>query len=465
MSNSLQLKISERRTLLKIGDTCMVVVATLVALRIWALVDGTEFQSDFVWRNSYWIPILLGMWLGLAGANDFYNLRITASLWRSMRRMTQIIAQLLVLYLIIFFISPRDALPRLFMLYYSVLSVVMLMVWRGIMWLLVMRGFKRRVVIVGAGWAARTIVETLHTHAPDEYNVIGLIADFDPKDTLTHEVPVLGGGSRLVEIVETENIAEIVLAYGSQLPGDIFQGVMDLYERGYSILPMPLLYEDITGRVPIEHVELEDWKVVLPITSTSIFNFSDTIKRLLDIVFSIIGLVGFGLMLPFIALAIRLDSPGPIFFIQERVGQGGKPFKMIKLRSMVQDAEKYGPQWASQRDPRITRMGRLMRKTRLDELPQFINILRGEMSFVGPRAERPFFVEQLSEQIPFYRTRHVVRPGATGWAQVNYNYANSVEDTLIKLQYDLYYIRHRSLALDMLIMMRTIGKMLSMTGT
>lgn len=465
MSSSLQLKVSERRTLLKIGDTWVVTLAVLIALRIWAFVDGTRFQTNFVWENSYWIPILLALWLSLASVNDFYNLRITASLQRSLRRMTQITLQMLLVYLVAFFLSPREALPRLFILYYGLLSIGMILLWRGLVWWLVMSGFKRRVVIVGAGWAARTIVETLRENASGEYEVIGLIANFDPKDTLTHEVPLLGGGNQLVEIVETQNVSEIVLAYGSQLPGDIFQGVMDLYERGYTITPMPLLYEDITGRVPIEHVGLDDWKVVLPTASPSIFNLNTALKRMLDIVLSTIGLFLFSLMLPFIALAIRLDSRGPIFFVQERVGKGGKPFKIIKLRSMVTDAEKNGPQWASKGDPRITRVGKIMRMTRLDELPQFINILRGDMSLVGPRAERPYFVEQLSEEIPFYRTRHVVRPGATGWAQVNYNYANSIEDTLIKLQYDLYYIRHQSLALDMLIILRTIGKILSLGGT
>lgn len=462
----LQLNISERRTLLKLGDALAIVLAIFIALRIWAWVAGEAFQGDFIWRNSWWFVILPLLWVILAEVNDFYNLRVSAKFDQSLWRLLQITAQLLVVYLVIFFVSPRDTLPRLFILYYSILAFVLILLWRVIFWMPVIRRvqFKRRVVIVGAGWAARTLVKALRDYAPGEYEVVGLIANFDPQDTLTHEVPLLGGGKRLLEVVERQHISEIILAYGSQLPGDVFQGVMDCYERGYTILPMPFLYEQITGRVPIEHIELDDWKIVLPITSRSILNLFAPLKRLMDIAFSLLGLALFGVLFPLIALAIKVDSAGPIFFVQERLGKGGKPFKMIKLRSMVTDAERDGPRWAKAGDNRITRVGRWLRKTRLDELPQFINILRGDMSLVGPRAERQFFVDQLSEEIPFYRTRLVVRPGATGWAQIRYPYGNTVEDALMKLQYDLYYIRHQSLSLDLLIIIRTVGKMLSFTG-
>lgn len=462
----LQLNISERRTLLKLGDALAVVFAVLGALRIWAFVADEPFQGEFLLRNSGWFPLLIALWIVLASANDFYDLRVSGQFDQTLWRLFRIEFFLLVIYLIIFFLSPRDTLPRLFIFYYSIGSFILISLWRVVFWLPVMRrlGLKRRVVIVGAGWAARTIVEALREQASDEYEVMGLIANFDPQDTLTHEVKILGGGWRLLEVVEREKISEIVLAYGAQLPGDVFQGVMDCYERGYTIIPMPLLYEQITGRVPIEHVGLDDWKIILPAISSSIFNPFVPIKRLMDIMFSLIGLAFFALLLPFIGLAIRLDSPGPIFFTQERLGKGGKIFKMLKLRSMVLDAEREGPRWATEGDVRVTRVGRWLRKTRLDELPQFVNILRGDMSLVGPRAERDFFVNQLSEEIPFYRTRLVVRPGATGWAQIRHPYGNTVEDALIKLQYDLYYIRHQSLALDLLILIRTIGKMLSLTG-
>src|SRR5690606_22115668 len=206
------------------------------------------------------------------------------------------------------------------------------------------------------------------------------------------------------------------------------------------------------------------WMSMLPIEAVSIFNPYPLVKRAADLALSIVGLAFFGLLLPLIAMAMKLDSPGPIFFRQRRVGKSGRLFWLYKLRSMIPDAER-GRRWPSDDDPRITRVGRLLRKTRLDEVPQLYNVLRGEMSIIGPRPERPEFVEELSQTIPFYRTRHVVKPGITGWAQVRYRYGASEEDALIKLQYDLYYIRHRSIALDVLIILRTIGKMLALQGT
>lgn len=190
------------------------------------------------------------------------------------------------------------------------------------------------------------------------------------------------------------------------------------------------------------------------------------IKGVMDRVLSLAGLL---LFLPFglvIALLIRLESPGPVFYSQERVGLNGRPFKILKFRSMVADAEKgLSPQWASQNDPRITRIGAFLRKTRLDEVPQLINILKGEMSFVGPRPERPFFVEELEKAIPFYSLRHVTKPGLSGWAQIRYRYGATVEDAARKLEYDLYYIKNLSIFLDLMIFMETIQVILFGKGS
>jgi lipopolysaccharide/colanic/teichoic acid biosynthesis glycosyltransferase len=186
----------------------------------------------------------------------------------------------------------------------------------------------------------------------------------------------------------------------------------------------------------------------------------------MDLTLGVVGLVIFGAMLPLLALLIVLDSPGPVFFAQERVGRAGRPFKLVKLRTMIPDAEREsGPLWAVHGDPRVTRVGRFLRMSRLDEAPQLINVLAGQMSLIGPRPERPAFVADLQAGIPFYRARLSVRPGVTGWAQVNYGYGSTVEDQIAKLQYDLYYIRHRSLLLDTLILLRTVGQVLALRGT
>jgi lipopolysaccharide/colanic/teichoic acid biosynthesis glycosyltransferase len=172
-----------------------------------------------------------------------------------------------------------------------------------------------------------------------------------------------------------------------------------------------------------------------------------------------------GLILPFVGLATLLDSGRPIFYSQTRLGKGGQPYEIIKFRTMRQDAEADGkPRWASEDDERATRIGRMLRKTHLDEIPQFINVLRGEMSLVGPRAERPELVAHFQEHVPFYRARLLVKPGITGWAQVNFGYAATIEETMIKLEYDLYYIKHRNLWMDIIILARTPGTMFGMRG-
>jgi len=178
-----------------------------------------------------------------------------------------------------------------------------------------------------------------------------------------------------------------------------------------------------------------------------------------------VGLVFLALLMPALALANRLGSPGPLFYRQARVGRRGQPFQVLKFRSMIPDAEAAsGAVWAADNDPRITAVGRFLRRTRLDELPQVINVLRGEMSLIGPRPERPEFVEQLAHSIPFYRARHSVRPGLSGWAQVQYRYGNTADDSRIKLEYDLYYVKHASFLLDLRIALQTIGVMLAFKG-
>jgi lipopolysaccharide/colanic/teichoic acid biosynthesis glycosyltransferase len=240
---------------------------------------------------------------------------------------------------------------------------------------------------------------------------------------------------------------------------------MDCYERGIPVTHMALLYERLTGMVPVEYVGGQ-WSIVLPLEGLSPFDPYPILKRFVDIILSLVGLIFFAVMLPFIAAAIAIDSRGPIFYSQERTGKAGRSIQIIKLRTMIHQAEVgVGPLWAVDSDPRITRIGRLLRKSRLDEVPQLLNVLKGEMSMVGPRPERPFFVERLQEQIPFYRARLAILPGLTGWAQVNYGYGSNENDALMKLKYDLYYIRHRSLLLDLLVLVRTVARVVRLEGT
>lgn len=461
----IQLQISERRLLLMAGDGFATVFAVFVGLAVWSIVAREPFDARFVLPRVYWFAVLPPVWFFLASANDFYNLRVTARRGQSMIRLLFIELQLVVVYLIIFFLAGRDELPRLFILYYAILSFVLIAVWRlARPYLIGWTASRRRALIVGSGPTAESIQQAIAEEAAGEYRVLGMIGSSEENGAPRSP---LGTGRDLPRLVKRLAISELIVAYDTALPVDVFQGILACYEQGVTIVPMPILYEQITGRVPIEHVGQVHWAVVLPLEGNSLsLRIYLFLKRLMDIAVALVGLACFGLILAPLGIAMQLDSRGPLFYRQERTGRGGKVFHIVKLRSMIPDAEKHtGPQWATDDDPRITRIGRFLRKTRLDEAPQLINVLRGEMSIVGPRPERPVFVEQLSEQIPFYRTRLLVTPGLTGWAQVRYHYGNTAEDALRKLQYDLYYIRHRSLTLDVLIMFRTLGRVLSMAGT
>lgn len=466
-----QLPFSERRVLLMAGDVIATLLAVAIALAAWMHDSHSKLGVDFILRQLFWFAVLPGLWWLLAAANDYYSLAVASHVWRSLTRMVQIAAQLLFTYLLIFFFSPPGSLPRLFIVYYAIISLLLLGLWRaGRLAVIGWSGQRRRVVIVGAGGAGKMIVTALREEALADYEIVGYVTSSLDEILQAHQlddVPYLGRAKDLPQIVRQRGIAEMVMAYINDIPPDAFQGLMSGYEQGANVVPMEMLYEQISGRIPVEHVGEQLWAHVLaPPPHVLTYNFYRLMKRLADIFLSLIGILLFLPLLPFLALAIKLDSRGPVFYAQTRLGRGGRPFRIVKLRTMTADAESSsGPRWAQHRDPRITRLGRLLRRSRLDEVPQIINVLRGEMSIVGPRPERPEFVDMLTTEIPFYRARLAAKPGLTGWAQVRYRYGNSVEDALRKLQYDLYYIRHQSVLLDLLIMIRTVGTVIMFRGT
>jgi sugar transferase (PEP-CTERM system associated) len=237
--------------------------------------------------------------------------------------------------------------------------------------------------------------------------------------------------------------------------------LLDLRLRGVIIEDSSVLLERLLGRLPLDGLNPSS------LIFTHGFNVKASqqiLRRIVSMVVSFIGLLMCLPFIPFLILAVRLTSPGPIFFRQTRVGLRGRPFTVIKFRTMRQDAEAKGAVWATKNDPRVTSLGRFMRKTRLDEIPQLWNVLRGDMGFVGPRPERPEFVQWLSSEIPFYELRHIIRPGITGWAQVRYQYGATLEETKQKLEYDLYYVKHLSIGLDLLIMFETVKTIILRRG-
>ena len=292
-----------------------------------------------------------------------------------------------------------------------------------------------------------------------------VLAGFFPAGSEQIMVPrekIVGEGMNLYETALKERVDKIVVAVNDQLHEYPLQDILTCKLHGVSIFDAPGFYEIATGKMLIEHITPE-WFVFSQ--GFYVSSLRRVIKRCFDILISLAGLPVLLLLFPVVALIIKLDSVGPVFFRQIRIGENEKPFTIYKLRTMDNNAELgSGAVWSQDGDPRITRSGNLLRKCRLDEFPQLYNVLRGDMSVVGPRPERPEFIEQLKEIIPYYSERHLIKPGVTGWAQVNYPYGSSVEDAIEKLRYDLYYLKNFSMQLDFMILLETVKVVLKQRG-
>lgn len=455
--------LSERKMLL--GTVDLLLLCGVLLLRL-ILTDRVEPMAADVLRHWPWFAIFSALWLPVATAVGCYDLRVAAAPFTSSFRIVQAYLLASGLYLLI----PRLAAPlyeaRLAWFGYGLLSVLLVVGWRlAYARLVAQPTFRRRLLIVGAGAAGQTVAETVQEHAGRDVEIVGFVDD----DPAKHQSEVagrrvLGGAVELPALAARHQATDIVLAITHDLRPALFDALLHCQEQGHTVSTMPLLYELLTGRVAVQHLA-RDWWTTWSGRSPAFRNIYHLLKRLADILIALPVLVLLALLTPLIALAIRLDSPGPIFYDQERVGHNGSRFHLRKFRTMVTDAEADGrARWSSRDDPRITRVGRWLRRTRLDELPQFLNIVRGEMTLIGPRPERPSFVEALGDAIPFYRARHIVRPGLTGWAQVSYRYGNSVDDALMKLEYDLFYIKHEGPYLDLLILLKTVGVVVRLEG-
>ena len=317
-------------------------------------------------------------------------------------------------------------------------------------------------LLLGNGSRAKATVRDIQKRgwsSYQTYQVVGYVHETEPKNK-SDELQYLGRSRELLSVIERYKIHEIVVTTDGKLRNKLFESLIDCQAKGVRVSWMPEFYERLYQKVPVEHLD-RSWALYM-IQDRPVFNRLELgLKRLLDLTLLIFALPIFLLILVPVALAIKLESPGPVFYRQVRCGRAGDLFMIYKFRTMIANAEKDGKaRWASKGDPRITRVGQFLRKARLDELPQLFNVFRGEMSIVGPRPERPEFVEQLEEAIPFYRMRHLVKPGLTGWAQINYEYGSTVDDALVKLQYDFYYVRYWSIWLDLYILFRTVGVVL-----
>jgi sugar transferase (PEP-CTERM system associated) len=331
---------------------------------------------------------------------------------------------------------------------------------RGLFALGGLSGFTQRVLVLGVGPLAEVIEKTI-LMSQGRYLLAGFVQPAADILTVPGEL-VIGRVDRIRDLVREQRASKVVVAITER------RGVLPVKDllfcklTGIDVLDSPSFYEKLTGKLLIENIQ-PSWFIYS--NGFRINSFKMFCKRLVDIFFSMLGILLALPLFPLVALLVKLDSPGPALFRQVRAGERGREFAILKFRTMRQDAESStGAVWAQKNDPRVTRVGRFLRKTRLDELPQLFNVLKGEMSFVGPRPERPEFVEQLSERIPYYNKRHFVKPGLTGWAQVCYPYGASEEDALEKLRYDLYYIKNYSLLLDLFIVLETIKVVLYSRG-
>jgi exopolysaccharide biosynthesis polyprenyl glycosylphosphotransferase len=461
-----QLGASERVAILLIGDILMAGIALFLALYLWAAGDAwMDFTMEFIIdRPPVWYFLLPLFWVVLlVELYDIHRAGKPREVIKGIGLATLINS---LVYLLIYFTSEPNSLPRRGVAFFIVFAALFTLGWR----LVYIRIFTaphllRRVLIIGAGKAGESIVDVIAEQWPPPFNVIGLIDDDpDKKNTLVGNFTVLGDSKALIDIIKDKQITDIILSITGEMKGGMFQAILTAQEMGVTLTPMPQVYEDLLSRVPIFLLEAE-WIVRSFVERTSTSSIYQLSKSLIDFTGGLIGNFIMLLFIPFISLAILLESGFPIFFTQERLGRGGQPYKIIKFRTMERDAEKDGQaRMAEEKDERVTKVGWFLRKTHLDELPQFINVIRGEMSMVGPRAERPQMVERFQKELPFYRARLLVKPGITGWAQINYGYAGTVEETAIKLEYDLYYIEHRNLFMDLSIILRTVGTVLGFKG-
>jgi sugar transferase (PEP-CTERM system associated) len=311
-----------------------------------------------------------------------------------------------------------------------------------------------RVLVMGTGPEARDVETSIMSSASPGLQLVGFYPLDKVREIAVSPNRVLAGGGSIYDLIQRLSIDEIIVAVREQRGGVLpLRGLLDCRLNGVQITDLARFFERVNGRVPIESLKAS-WLIYGPGFRQNWLRRA--VKRTFDIV---IASTLLAMMLPVIvvvALLIAFESGTPVIYRQERVGFGGKTFTVLKFRSMRKDAEKDGtPRWAAQQDARVTTIGRFLRRSRIDELPQLFNVLKGEMSFVGPRPERPTFVEMLTEKVPFYAVRHSVKPGITGWAQVRYSYGATIEESAKKLEYDLYYVKNNTLFLDLLILLET----------
>ena len=460
-SSGIHFEISERKILLRIFDLLFIGGSLYLVSSI--------FNFDyFSVSHEHWAWIfVLALYISIFGTVlELYDLQKSSRIETVVSTIILTTSVTVLFYLLTPFYTPSLPDNRLQIIYFYIAILLGLFVWRwAYITFISSPRFYKRVLLIGETSNIKSIVNAFNDADPN-YVIVGYInCESNKKDTVKFTAVKEFSPKNIRKVIKDEGISEIVVAsYDSEnITPSIYSDLISLLEKGFPIKEYTQVYEDITYRVPVQFVGKDFYKY-FPFSRNNKNKLYLTYRRLFDIILSLVGLAIGVLFLPLILIGNALGNRGKLFYTQERVGKNGTPFTIYKYRSMVKNAESAGAVWASKNDSRVTPFGRFLRTSRLDEIPQFINILKGDMSMIGPRPERPVFVEELSQVIPFYETRHIVKPGLTGWAQVNARYGSSIDDSLLKLQYDLFYIKHRSFMLDINIVIKTLSTVIFFRG-
>jgi sugar transferase (PEP-CTERM system associated) len=447
-------KNGSRSFALLIFESILTCFCGITAIYIRFGADATGVLLD----EQGWLKILLLMVVvqGSFYISDLYDFRMIRIRTVLYLRIFQSIGLAAIALAMVFYLLPQLMLGRGVFVVSLILMLTTMIYWRVfVTWLIGHPGLAERVLILGTGESAINVAREVLEQKEGGYQIVGFVGD-DPKlvgKSLINP-KVIGLSSELESIVNHYHIDRIVVVLKERRKRLPLDSLLDIRLRdAIAIEESATFYERLTGKISLELLR-PIWLIFS--RHSRLTRMYRHWRRLLDVFAAFTGVIASLPVMLLTAIAIKLDSRGPIFYTQERVGMGDARFKIVKFRSMRTDAEKNGAVWARESDNRVTRVGRIIRKLRIDELPQFFNVLRGEMSFIGPRPERPEFVRLLEQEIPFYSQRHLVKPGLTGWAQIRYPYGASVKDAMEKLQYDLYYIKNQSPVLDLIILFETI---------
>lgn len=459
--DKMHFEISERKSILRLFDVLFVLTALYLT--------GNVFDFDYFAlsaTNYYW-TIVLAVYLNVFGTIfEMYNLQVASNQFQVLKSTLITVSTTVLVYLLTPFFSPQLPSNRFQILLFFVVIFVSLFTWRMlyVTFLASTRFFQKAILICDQEQVQELILglENIDPH----YKIVGFVNTDGVEEEMEefHYVQHIKRDD-LFSFVKENGISEIVIASQKTegITADLYQQLLHLLESGNIIREYTQVYESKTQRIPVQYMS-RDFYRFFPFSRSNQNKLYLLTVRIFEIVVSLFGLVVGVVLFPIILVGNAIGNRGRLFYSQERVGKDGVVFEILKFRTMVKNAESNGAVFTATNDSRVTVFGKFLRKTRMDEFPQFINILKGEMAVIGPRPERPVFVHEIAEIMPFYETRHIIKPGLTGWAQVNYSYGETIDDSLIKLQYDLYYIKHRSIYLDFNIAFKTITTVLFYRG-